>query len=53
MRMSIEDGELRPVFERHGLAADDEHFLEHGVRPLLRERLWQRAAEEALLGGRF
>jgi hypothetical protein len=45
--------DLRPVFQKHGLDADDRHFIEHGVCPLLREKLWGPAKEEVLLGGRF
>jgi hypothetical protein len=45
--------DLRPVFEKHGLHVEDPHFMEHGIQPLLREKLWGPAKEEVLLGGRF
>ncbi len=34
--------DLRPVFEKHGLDAQDPRFLEHGLQPLLWEKLWGR-----------
>ena len=45
--------ELRPVFDRYGLNADDKDFIRDGLRPLVREKLWHPAVAEIFLGGRF